>query len=194
MAAAADAEPSAMAAVIGADYATVDQACAARRREGGRLWVANLNAPGQVVVAGGAEDVDWLSAAARRLGLRRVVPLAVAGAFHSPFMAPASPRLARALASVAWSEPRFPVYSNVTARPHQPGAVAQALVDQVVSPVRFTETLQAMAAAGVDMFAHVGPGDVTAGLARRTLGDVGVLTVSSTADVDAAVGAVSSIR
>lgn len=195
MAAAADAEPSTMAAVIGGAPDTVANVCQRRRQEGGRLWVANLNAPGQIVVAGGVEDVDWLAANARDLGLRRVIPLAVAGAFHSPFMAPASERLAQALAAVEAGEARFPVYSNVTARPHQsPATVVRTLIDQVVSPVRFSESLEAIAASGIDGFVHIGPGDVTAGLAKRTLSDVTVLTVSTLDDVHEAAGALGSMR
>src|SRR5690606_24712970 len=97
MAAAADAEPSTMAAVIGGDLEAAEAVTDRRRQEGGRLWVANINAPGQVVVAGGKEDVEWLQEGARDLGLRRVVPLSVAGAFHSPFMQPAAERLAAVL-------------------------------------------------------------------------------------------------
>lgn len=193
MAAAADANPSSMAAVIGADLETVESACSARRSEGGSLWVANINAPGQVVVAGGRDDIAWLEENASELGLRRVMGLAVAGAFHSPLMQPASDRLAAALEGVEISEPRFPVYSNVTASPVGSGELVPTLVDQVVSPVRFAETLERMAAAGIDTFVHVGPGDVTAGLARRTVKGSNVVTVSSLDDVGVAVEALGSI-
>lgn len=183
MAAAADAEPSAMAAVIGAEGPEVEEICARRREEGGLLWVANLNAPGQVVVAGGVDDIEWLEAEGRDLGLRRVIPLAVAGAFHSPFMAPAADRLRSALSRVDPSPGRFPVYANVSAAPLGHGDVVDSLVNQVVSVVRFSETLVAMTDSGIDTFVHVGPGDVTAGLARRAAPGSTVLTVSTMDDV-----------
>lgn len=182
MAAAADARPSTMAAVIGAGPDQVESVCDDRRRRGGRLWVANLNAPGQVVVAGSVEDVEWLERSAGDLGLRRVMPLSVAGAFHSPYMASASDSVAAALEQVQISPARFPVYANTTASPVGEDVIA-SLVNQVVSPVRFSESLEAIAAGGVDTFVHVGPGDVTAGLARRTVRDATVLTVSSVDDV-----------
>lgn len=193
MAEAADTEPSTMAAVIGGDLDTVEAACATRRTEGGRLWVANINAPGQVVVAGGVDDVAWLDQNARDLGLRRVMSLAVAGAFHSPFMESAAERLGATLGRFDPAPARFPVYSNVTASPEAGSSVTDSLVSQLVSPVRFSESLEAMAKEGIDTFVHVGPGDVTAGLARRTLNDATVLTVSSLKDVGAAADALGSM-
>lgn len=183
MAEAADANPSAMAAVIGADLDTVEETCAGRRQAGGELWVANINAPGQVVVAGGEADVAWLGENGRDLGIRRVIPLAVAGAFHTPLMDPATVRLAGALEEVTPGEPDFPVYSNVTAAPHTAPDMRDRLIEQVVSPVRFSESLEAIAALGVDTFVHVGPGDVTAGLAKRTVDGARTLAVSTMADI-----------
>jgi [acyl-carrier-protein] S-malonyltransferase len=193
MADASDANPSSMAAVIGADLEAVEAACSVRRSEGGSLWVANINAPGQVVVAGGVDDIEWLEEKASALGLRRVVGLAVAGAFHSPFMQSASDRLAASFEGVEISEGRFPVYSNVTAGPVTSEDLVPTLVDQVVSPVRFSETLEKMAASGIDTFVHVGPGDVTAGLARRTVRGSNVIAVSSLDDVGVATDALGSI-
>lgn len=193
MAAAADAEPSTMAAVIGSELADVEEVCRRRRDDGGRIWVANINAPGQIVVAGGVDDVDWLSSAARELGLRRVVPLAVAGAFHSPYMAPAAHRLTTALERVTPATASFPVYANVSARPVEAAEVGRSLVEQVTAPVRFSDSLQAMADAGIDTFVHVGPGDVTAGLARRTVRGATVITVSTPGDVAAASEALGSM-
>lgn len=193
MAAAADAEPSTMAAVIGSDLADVDEVCRRRRDDGGRLWVANINAPGQIVVAGGIEDVDWLAGSARDLGLRRVVSLSVAGAFHSPYMVSAAERLTRALEGVDPAAPRFPVYSNVTARPIEAAGVRESLVEQVTAPVRFSDSLEAMAEAGIGTFVHVGPGDVTAGVAKRTLKGATVITVSSLGDVPSASEALGSM-
>ncbi|HEX5630173.1 MAG TPA: ACP S-malonyltransferase, partial [Acidimicrobiia bacterium] len=158
-----------------------------RRRLGGSLWVANLNAPGQAVVAGGPADLEWAGEHAGEHGIRRVVPLKVAGAFHTPLMAPAADRLQQAVDLVDFAPGRFPVWANATARPHDPGAVGATLVAQLTSPVRFAESLQAMAASGVGLFVHVGPGDVTAGLARRSVEGTEAIVVSSLADLEPAV-------
>ncbi|MGF1668058.1 MAG: ACP S-malonyltransferase [Acidimicrobiia bacterium] len=189
MQSAADIEPSGMAALLGADVELAQSVCDARVAGGGRLSVANINAPGQVVVAGGADDLDWLEANGLDLGVRRAVRLKVAGAFHSEFMAPASARVAAALAGVTALDPSFPVYGNVTACPLDTADITTNLAMQVVSPVRFAESLEAMAAAGIDTFLHVGPGDVTAGMAKRTVDGARTVTVSQLADVDAAVEA-----
>lgn len=178
MAAAAELEPSGMAALIGADEDLAQSVARQRREAGGRLEVANVNAPGQVVVAGGEADITWLISSAADLGVRRVVPLNVAGAFHSSFMEPASDQVGEALAEVEMSTPRFPVWSNTTARAHQREEVPDLLKRQVVSTVRFKESLENMAEKGIDTFIHVGPGDVTAGMARRTVEDAQTLVVS----------------
>lgn len=182
MSAAADAEPSGMAALLGAGFEQAEGLAAACRASGGRLWVANMNAPGQAVIAGGAADLDWADAHASDHGIRRVVRLKVAGAFHSPLMEPAGADLAEAVAATRFGAGDFPVWSNVTAGPHDPDP-GPALVHQLTSPVRFAESLQAMAAAGIGTFVHVGPGDVTAGLARRSVEGAEVLVVSTLADV-----------
>lgn len=193
MAAASDLEPSGMAALIGVDVLQAEDICSLRNASGGRLSVANINAPGQVVVAGGADDLDWVEAEARSHGVKKAVRLKVAGAFHSPFMAPAAARVAAAVAGLTVAEPRFPVYANVTAAPVERGAVRDLLASQVVSPVRFSETLAAMAASGVDTFVHVGPGDVTAGMARRAVPEATVLVLNDLAGIPAVVEALSTM-
>lgn len=190
MAAAADREPSAMAALLGADSETAESIAAQRRATGGRLWVANLNAPGQVVVAGGDDDIDWVVDNARELAVRRAIKLKVAGAFHTPFMAPAAGELAAAVADVPFGEPRFEVYGNVTAAPLGSN-IGAGLVEQLTSPVRFAESLAAMAKAGIEMFVHIGPGDVTAGMAKRSAPDAEVLVVN---DEDSQEAAVQQLR
>jgi [acyl-carrier-protein] S-malonyltransferase len=175
MARAAAEEPSGMAACIGVDQARAEAVCEQRRSDGGRLWVANINAPGQIVVAGGRDDVEWAVEHGKALGIRRVIPLNVAGAFHSPFMADASETVEAAVRDVAIGSFSFPVYANVTARPYSEGQVADLLGRQVVEPVRFAESIAAM---DVDAFVHVGPGDVTAGMARRTVPSAPVLVAS----------------
>lgn len=182
---AAEASLSGMAALIGTDADTANAISAQRRAEGGRLWVANLNAPGQIVVAGGAEDISWLADHGRDLGVRRVLPLKVAGAFHSPIMEPAAAELAAALDGVTFEPPRFPVYANATAAPIVD--IPTTLLEQLTSTVRFSQSLEAMAADGVEAFVHVGQGDVTAGMAKRTDRNATVLSVSSLGEVDAAI-------
>ncbi len=181
MADAAAAVRSTMAALIGADEEMAGTIVDRRRAEGGSLWVANLNAPGQVVLAGGEDDIAWLVANARDLGARRAIPLKVAGAFHSPMMMPAADALRASLAATGFRDASFPVFSNATAAPIEDPA--DALLTQLVSPVRFAESLRAMAASGVEAFVHVGPGDVTAGMARRTVPGAVVVAVSSLDDI-----------
>jgi malonyl CoA-acyl carrier protein transacylase len=193
MAEAADMGESGMAALIGVDAHLAESVAATRRADGGSLSVANVNAPGQIVVAGGLADLEWLAENGRDLGVRRVIPLKVAGAFHSPFMQPASHRIALALDGVAFSEPAFPVWSNTTARPHATGELPATLAAQVVSQVRFAESLLDMAATGIRVFVHVGPGDVTAGMARKTVTDAEVLVVSGPEDVGAAARSIGSM-
>jgi [acyl-carrier-protein] S-malonyltransferase len=168
---------SAMAAVIGVDEDVVDDIAARRRADGGALHVANINAPGQIVVSGGTEDIAWLVDNARSLGVRRAIPLNVAAGFHSPFMEGARRRLTAVLDDMTFSTPRFSVVANATASIMEDPA--SSLADQLTAPVRFSETLLTMAAAGVDTFVHVGPGDVTAGLARRTVPAARVMVVST---------------
>ena len=183
MARAAEVEPSGMAVLLGADEATALRICRDRAEMGGQLQLANINAPGQTVVAGGAQDIEWLLESARNLEVRRVIPLKVSGAFHSTFMAPAAESLVSALDGVEISEPAFSVWSNTTAAPHQTSRIAAVLARQVVEPVRFAESLLGMAASGISTFVHVGPGDVTAGLVKRTLQGVEVRVVSSLGDI-----------
>lgn len=193
MAEAADLEESGMAALIGADLDLAETVVARRAAEGGRLSIANINAPGQIVVAGGADDLRWLSESSRHLGVRRVIPLKVAGGFHSIFMKPAAERVGSALQSVNITEPRFPVWSNTTARPHEPGRIAELLKQQVVSPVRFSDSLVDMFEAGIDVFVHLGPGDVTAGMARRCVPDAPVLVASTPSEVGEVVAALGTM-
>jgi [acyl-carrier-protein] S-malonyltransferase len=176
MAECAAASSSGMAALIGADADSAEKIASDRRASGGKLYVANLNAPGQIVLAGGTEDLAWLSENARDLGVRRAIVLNVAGAFHSPFMADAADALSAALDSTSFLEPSFAVYANATAIPtDDPG---QTLADQLTSSVRFSETLTNLSLSGVDTFVHIGPGDVTAGLVRRTVEGATIKVVS----------------
>lgn len=193
MADAADLEPSGMAAVIGAEFALLEEVCSRRREEGGRLYVANINAPGQIVVAGADEDLAWLGAECANLGLRKVIPLKVAGAFHSPFMESAARRVGHALESAAFHPPSFPVWANVSAAPFTAGSEVELLTKQIVEPVLFSDSIAAMVASGVDLFIHVGPGDVTAGMAKRTAPTARTAVVSDLAGIPSVMTAIVTI-
>ena len=193
MARAADLEPSGMAAVLGSDLQTAESLVSASAAAGGRLTIANLNAPGQIVLAGSAADIEWLGRNARDLGVRRAVALKVAGAFHSEFMKPASEAVAEALSGVAVAPFAFPVWSNTTAGPHTNEALKTLLAQQVVSPVRFSESLADMSQNGIDTFIHLGPGDVTAAMARRSVPGSKVLVVSAIDHIPAALEALGTM-
>lgn len=185
MALAAKEKPGQMAAVVGADLDTVEEAVAALRLAGGSIWVANINAPGQIVVAGSTDSVEHLAANARQHGLRRVIALKVSGAFHTPLMEPAQVQLESSLAEIDFHPGDFPVWTNLEAAPvAEPAA---ALSGQLVGKVRFRESLVAMSDAGVEAFLHIGPGDVTAGMAKRSVSGARVITVSSLNDIASAV-------
>ncbi len=175
----------AMAAVIGSEVDELELVLAGLREDGDEIWVANINAPGQVVVGGSVRSVARLGENAKEYGLRRVIPINVAGAFHTPMMGTARDELDVALANAEFYPGDFPVWSNLEAAPAADPAAA--LSGQLTGKVRFSESLVAMRSAGVKTFVHIGPGDVTAGLAKRTVKDAVVITVSALDHIDAAV-------
>lgn len=153
-----------MAAIIGEDRAKVQELCA----EFG-IEAANFNAPGQIIVSGEKARVDALVAAAKDRGLKRVMALNVAGAYHSRLMEPARAAFEKFLQGIAFRRPAFPVFSNTTgAVVNEPEQIRAALVKQVVSSVLWEDCMRAAAAAGATEFWECGPGAVLAGLARRT--------------------------
>lgn len=179
---AATARPGSMAAVLGLDDEVAEEAC---RQAGGDVWVANLNAPGQVVLSGEAGALTAAGEAARGLGARRVVPIPVGGAFHTPYMALAGDELATALAATTIRAPKVPVVANVDACPHrQAGEWAEVLQRQLCSPVRWHHSMQRLADDGATTFVEVGPGGVLSGLTRRCLPDAGTVPVATPDDVD----------
>ncbi len=167
MQAAARATPSGMVSILGLELAAVDQVCE-KVAPFGRIWKANLLGPGNVVVSGDASALEHVAPAALELGAMKVVPLAVAGAFHSELMKPADEQLAAVLAETTINGPRIPVYSNVDAKAHfEPDALRDSLVRQVLSGVRWEDSMRAMLADGFDAFYEVGPGRVLTGLLKR---------------------------
>ncbi|MBG7605038.1 MAG: ACP S-malonyltransferase [Actinobacteria bacterium] len=176
------AQPGTMAAVLGLDDDQVDIAC---RRADSEVWVANFNAPGQVVIAGSPDGVDAATIQAKDLGARKVLPLRVSGAFHTPFMAGARDRLRVALADADPRDTDVPVVSNVDALPHDQGDVwASLLSAQLSSPVRWKQCLLTLADSGVTDLAELGPGAVLTGMAKRTLDDCRTISVSTPEDLD----------
>jgi [acyl-carrier-protein] S-malonyltransferase len=167
MQAAALATPSGMASVLGLDEAKVDELCR-KVAPHGRLWKANLLGPGNIVVSGDKAALAAVEAAAEELGASRVIPLAVAGAFHSALMHPADDQLAAVLRDASIQGPRIPVYSNVDASPHDdPDDIRRTLVAQVIAGVRWDDSMRKMLADGFDTFYEIGPGRVLTGLLKR---------------------------
>lgn len=179
---AAGARAGTMAAVLGLDDSEVEIACA---RVDGDVWVANYNAPGQVVIAGSPDAVDEAAAVARELGAKKVMPMAVSGAFHTPFMAPARDRLRKALADADLRAPDIAVYANVDARVHTDAdGWAGLLGAQLCSPVRWRQTLHHLADDGATVVVELGPGNVLTGMAKRTLDGATTCSVSTPDDLD----------
>jgi len=153
-----------MAALIGEDRAKVEELC----REFD-IQAANFNAPGQIIVSGEKAKVDALVAAAKDKGLKRVIALNVAGAYHSRLMEPARAAFAQYLAGVEFKAPQFTVFTNTTGQAvSAPAQIREALVKQVVSSVLWEDCMRSAVAAGATQFFECGPGAVLAGLAKRT--------------------------
>jgi [acyl-carrier-protein] S-malonyltransferase len=166
MYAAGQLRPGAMAAVLGLDDVAIEGVCASV--ESGVCVPANFNSEAQVVISGDVAAVEEGMARARDAGAKRVVPLNVSGAFHSPLMEPAAARLRDHLASVEFHDPAFPVISNATAEPVTSGVRArELLVAQLTSPVRWSASVARMVQGGADRFLELGPGKVLATLNRR---------------------------
>jgi [acyl-carrier-protein] S-malonyltransferase len=167
MQAAADATPSGMVAVLGLECDQVEQLCR-DASQGETLEVANLLCPGNIAVSGTRAECERVVQMAPAAGAMKAVPLPVAGAFHTRIMQPAVERLTKALAGVPMNKPRIPVISNVDARPHDdPEEIRALLARQVVSPVRWEDSIRYLLAAGFDTFYEVGPGRVLQGLMKR---------------------------
>ncbi|HEY3083152.1 MAG TPA: ACP S-malonyltransferase [Chloroflexota bacterium] len=178
----AEASRGTMAAVLGLDAARLEEIC----RSVGGVEVANDNAPGQVVVSGTPEAVEAAGQLARGAGARRVVPLSVAGAFHSGLMAESAERFAAHLDEVTIHDPALAIVGNVTAEPlRTSAALRDELRRQIASPVRWRESLLRVQAAGAERAFECGPGDVLAGLARRTVPELPVRALGTWSDVEA---------
>ena len=174
--------PGTMAAVLGLDDDQVEVAC---RLADADVWVANFNAPGQVVIAGSPAGVEKAGAHAKELGSKKVMPLQVSGAFHTPYMTSARERLRAAIATAAPRDTEVPVVSNVDSLPHDKGEEWSSLLSaQLSSPVRWKHCLVTLAESGVTGFVELGPGGVLTGMAKRTIDTARTISVSTPDELD----------
>ena len=166
MAKAGDLQPGSMAAILGADRGQLETIC----NQNGIVLPANLNAPGQVVISGEVDAVANAIVTAKKIGIRRALPLNVSGAFHSPLMTPARVPLLEALDSVNFSDAKIPVYQNVSAKPvTNADELKSNILKQLESPVLWAEIISNMNRDGFTSFLEIGPGKILQGLNKRIL-------------------------
>jgi len=166
---ACEANPSTMAAVLGLEDTTVEKICNEVQEKTGEVVVpANYNCPGQLVISGSLSGIEIACEKLKAAGAKRALVLPVGGAFHSPLMAAAREELQEAINRTKFNAPLCPVYQNVTANAvTDPGQIRQHLIDQLTSPVRWTQSVQAMIAGGAKKFIECGPGKVLQGLVKK---------------------------
>jgi [acyl-carrier-protein] S-malonyltransferase len=173
-----------MAVVLGLDESLVSAVCAEASGSDGAVEVANVNAPGQIVISGERAAVERAIAGARAAGARRALPLTVGGPFHSRYMAPAEPRLRRTLAGAELQTPDLPLAANVSGELLRSAEeVRTELAEQVARPVRWVACLQQLRDFGCDRFLEIGPGQVLTGLVKRTLPGVRAASFGRPADL-----------
>lgn len=178
---------SAMSAIIGLNNDAIAAACK-RAAQGQVVSPVNFNSPGQVVITGHKEAVERASVFCKEAGAKRALPLAISVPSHCILMKPAAEKLAQALEAVTFISQRIPVINNVNVRAERdPAAIRQALVLQLYSPVRWTETVEYFAAHGVEVLLEVGPGKVLTGLTKRIIGTLSSLAVNDSASLAAAI-------
>jgi [acyl-carrier-protein] S-malonyltransferase len=182
----------AMAAILGLERPALERVCDEAQR-GEIVCCANVNGPGQIVIAGDAGAVSRACEGARAAGADHVVRLQVSAPFHSPLMRPAAKRLTETLSSIAFRDPSIPVYTNVDAEPVRSAAASRdALIRQVASPVRWHEEVLRMVADGIDTFIEFGPGKVLTGLVRRISKGARTFSVQDSAGLEAALRGLES--
>ncbi|MDQ6954859.1 MAG: ACP S-malonyltransferase [Mariprofundaceae bacterium] len=177
-----------MAAIIGLDDAKLVALCESVSTDLKKVWAANFNCPGQLVVAGHAAAVEALMVAAKEAGAKRALPLAVSAPSHTPLMQPAADAMQEKLSGMLFNAPLCPVWSNARAVAlHDIEDIRAALVEQLVSPVRWTETIQAMRTSGIAEAVEMGPGKVLSGLVRRVDKNLPVASILTSYLMDKAV-------
>ncbi len=163
--------PSTMAAVLGLDDAKVEEICASFTNE--VVVPANYNCPGQLVISGSIEGINQACEAMKAAGAKRALVLQVGGAFHSPLMEPAKEELQAAIETTHFGNPSCPVYQNVDANPYiDPAMIQRNLINQLTSPVRWTQSVEHMVKNGATKFTEVGPGNVLQGLVKKIAKEV----------------------
>ncbi len=183
---ACEATQGTMAAIIGLDEAPTKEVCDATG-----VTMANLNCPGQIVISGEVTKINAACEAAKAKGAKRALPLTVAGAYHSPLMASAQPKLAGALAQIQLRLPQVPVIANVTAQPH--GAnVSEVLVQQVTNSVRWEASMRHLLAQGFTRFIELGPGTALSGFMKRIDKGAQMLNVADVASLEATAKALTA--
>ena len=185
---ACEATPSGMIAIVGATPEQLKALCDATG-----CTVANVNSAAQQVLSGSKEAIASAAAKAKELGVKRAIPLATAGAFHSPFMAPARERLAPVLDEVTFRAPKFPVLSNVTGRPHSsdPGEIKALMLEQVTGTTNWAADVEAAKALGCGSFVEFGPGKVLSGLVKKIDPALETANVADLASLEATVAALA---
>ena len=182
---ACEATPSGMIAIVGA---TPDQLKALCEKTG--CTVANVNSAAQQVLSGSKDAIASAAAVAKELGIKRAIPLATAGGFHSPFMAPAREKLAPVLDGITFSAPKFPVLSNVTGKPHasDPGAIKAMMLEQVTGTTNWAADVEAAKALGCTRFVEFGPGKVLSGLVKKIDPTLATFNVSDLTTLETTIG------
>ena len=192
MAAACRGVDGTMLAVLGLDASALQAICEAASGADGSVELANLNAPGQLIISGERRAAQRAAEQARAAGARRVMPLNVGGPFHSVYMRSAAEPLREALSEKPPRAASVPLVANASAEPiQQPDQLARELVEQVCAPVRWSESLERLSAMGCNRFLELGPGSVLAGLVRRTLPGARVASFGAPSDLEAARGLLS---
>jgi len=186
---ACEATPSGMIAIVGATPAQLDELCA---KTG--CTVANINSAAQQVLSGSKDEVAAAADVAKELGIKRAIPLATAGAFHSKYMAPAREKLTAVLEDIAFSSPKMPVLSNVTGKPHDsdPGAIKACMLEQVTGTTNWAADVAAAQALGCTRFVEFGPGKVLSGLVKKIDAALATSNVSDLASLDATIAALDA--
>ena len=186
---ACEAVPSGMSAIVGAPPEQLAALC-----EKTGCTVANVNSAAQQVLSGSKDQVAAAATAAKELGIKRAIPLATAGAFHSKFMQPAREKLAPVLDEVTFSAPKFPVLSNVTGKPHSsdPGEIKALMLEQVTGATNWAADVEAAKALGCGRFVEFGPGKVLSGLVKKIDASLVTLNVGDAASLEATIAALDA--
>ena len=199
--------PGGMAAIIGMDEEPLQEVCrevsaqSSANRDAhthvgmGQVAVANYNAPGQIVISGELSALNAAMELAKARGAKRVIPLAVSGAFHSPVMQPASLGLARAIATTTVRDTDIPVIGNITAAPlTRADDIREEMAQQIASPVQWIRTINYLTGAGITTFIEIGPGQALTGMVKRIAKGVTTINISSAADLGKAVVRIREIH